>query len=81
MSVCEIAVSVVGPAGVELSNDPKHLGRPTPQNRGLFLKDNFARFPTCPTLPEADNPLLDAWLSSNDPIAWIGLIGGEIIDG
>ena len=31
--------------------------------------------------PEADNPLLDAWLSSNDPIAWIGLLGGDTIDG
>ena len=30
--------------------------------------------------PEADNPLLDAWLASGDPIAWIGLLGGETID-
>ena len=66
---------MVGPAGGELSNDPNHLGRPTPQNRALFLKDNFARFPTCPTLPEADNPLLDAWLSSNDPGGWIEALG------
>ena len=27
--------------------------------------------------PESDNPLLDAWLASGDPIAWIGLLGGE----
>ena len=33
--------------------------------------------PNSPTLPEADNPLLNAWLSSNDPIAWIGLLGGR----
>ena len=71
---------MVGRAGVELSNDPKHLGRPTPPNRALFLKDNFARFPTYPTLPEAEAPLLDAWLASGDPIAWIGLLGGETID-
>ena len=71
---------VVGPAGVELSNYINGLGRPTPPNRPLFLKDNFARCPTCPTLPEAEAPLLDAWLASGDPIAWIGLIGGETID-
>ena len=71
---------VVGPAGLGFPNKINSLGRPTPQNRALFLKDNLARFPTCPTLPEADNPLLDAWLASGDPIAWIGLLGGETID-
>ena len=53
--------------GLGFPNKINSLGRPTPQNRALFLKDNFARCPTCPTLPEADNPLLDAWLASGDP--------------
>ena len=66
--------------GLGFPNKINNLGRQTPQNRPLFLKDNFARCPTCPTLPEAEAPLLDAWLASGDPIAWIGLLGGEIID-
>ena len=64
---------MVGPAGLGFPNKINSLGRPTPQNRALFLKDNFARCPTCPTLPEAEAPLLDAWLASGDPIAWMGM--------
>ena len=55
---------MVGPAGLGFPNKINSLGRPTPQNRVLFLEDNFARCPTCPTLPEAEAPLLDAWLAS-----------------
>ena len=76
----QVRLDMAVPVGLWFPNKINSLGRPTPQNRALFLKDNFARCPTCPTLPEADNPLLDAWLSSNDPIAWIGLLGGETID-
>ena len=43
------------------------------------LLDAWQAAPDYP--PESDNPLLDAWLASGDPIAWIGLLGGETIDG
>ena len=71
---------VATPRGFGFPNKINSLERPTPQTRALFLKDNFARCPTCPTPPEADNLLLDAWLSSNDPIAWIEMLGGDTID-
>ena len=33
------------------------------------------------TPPEADNPLLDAWLSTNYCLAWIEALDGESFDG
>ena len=71
---------MVGPAGVGFPNKINSLGRPTAPDRGVECKDEFRPFPNLPNRPETDKPLLDAWLASGDPIAWIGLLGGETID-
>ena len=70
----------MGRAGLGVTNENNGLSVPTAPDRGVECKDEFRPFPNLPNRPESDNPLLDAWLASGNPIAWIGLLGGETID-
>lgn len=67
--------------GIENKDEFGHF--PNPPNRPSIADTPPGRWWTLGVEypPEADSPLLDAWLSTNDPTAWIGLLGGETIDG